>query len=136
MNSPSWLYEETLSEFAESEESAAASGSDSLDWLQGDPLDEALGIDSLNADADASASTLVQMRVPTPEDLAEQKPDAVEAPAPRRGLTSMLQETNFDWTNKQQDDTVSSDDEMDDWLNQFGPAEPRKAVNENSRLAD
>ncbi|MBI1257051.1 MAG: tetratricopeptide repeat protein [Chloroflexi bacterium] len=121
---PSWLYGDNSSEFADAEDEAVMS--ESLDWLQQDDLlNEALGMDSLNADP--SDSTLIQMRTPASEDPAAL--DEPSAPAPRRGLTSMLQETNFDWTNKQ-DDSGSSDDEMDDWLNQFGPSEPRKAVTE------
>jgi len=129
-DSPSWLYSETSAEFADIEQPAVAN--DSLDWLQGDNLlDEALGMDSLNTDP--SGSTIIQMRSPSVSDRADQlfDPPANEppAPAPRRGLTGMLQETNFDWTNKQEEN-VGTDAEMDDWLNQFGPAEPRKAVSE------
>ena len=134
-DTPSWLYGNSGSAF-EDAEPAVANSADSLDWLQDDQLlDDALGMDSLNVDS--ADATLVQMRAPSretnkmPNPSSDNVGDEPPAPAPRRGLTAMLQETNFDWVNKQQDDQqVTSDDEMDDWLNQFGPSEPRKSVTE------
>ncbi len=42
-------------------------------------------------------------------------------PGARRGLTAILQDANLDWMQSSQEEIVS-DDEMDDWLNQFGGA--------------
>ncbi len=56
--------------------------------------------------------------------------DNVSAPDGRRGLTAILQDANFDWVDRSPDEIVS-DDEMDEWLNQFGgSSEPRPDVND------
>ena len=60
-----------------------------------------------------------------PDTEAVAEVEDVEAPSPRRGLTAILQDANFDWVDRSPDEVVS-DDEMDDWLNQFGgSSEPR-----------
>ncbi len=54
--------------------------------------------------------------------------DELSASSPRRGLTAILQDTNFDWVDRSPD-KIASDDEMDEWLNQFGGSpEPRAKV--------
>ncbi len=63
-----------------------------------------------------------------PDTEAVAEVEDVEAPSPRRGLTAILQDANFDWVDRSPDEVVG-DDEMDDWLNQFGgSSEPRADV--------
>ncbi|MEP7292179.1 MAG: tetratricopeptide repeat protein [Chloroflexota bacterium] len=119
---------------------AAADSGESLDWLQDDHLlDEAMSLEghlsggsgaarSFNEVSAFSAATLDgqnDMLDQNQASVVEQDTPAV--PGARRGLTAVLQEANFDWMSPGQTETVTSDDEMDDWLNQFGPAQPRPA---------
>ena len=107
-------------------------------------LDDALGVEELsddlsgdfttrqtqrwaaNAFTNAAAEAGAESDMNPPETTPEE-PQGV--PGPRRGLTAILQEANFDWAQKPEDE-VASDDEMDDWLNQFGPSEPHKPATE------
>ncbi len=107
-----------------------------LDWLQDDQLlDEALGFEGLGDESPAEITAQHELPSLHHADELPEPPDETEPPAPqnvpgpRRGLTAILQEANFDWANQQSnEDAVVNDAELDDWLNQFGPAEPRKSV--------
>ncbi len=110
-------------------ETAGGAVDDSLDWLREDALlDEALDLDDISAGKSAELATQ-KMQIPGAKAPGAETPEGgSNVPGPRRGLTAMLQESNFDWSNKQDD--VVSDDEMDEWLNQFGVNEPRKSATE------
>lgn len=60
-------------------------------------------------------------------DISNHEPQAV--PGPRRGLTALLNEANFDWLSNQQNDESSAEDSatdsiMDEWLTEFGSTTP------------
>jgi hypothetical protein len=60
-------------------------------------------------------------------DISNHEPQAV--PGPRRGLTALLNESNFDWLSDQQNDESSTEDSatdsiMDEWLTEFGSTTP------------
>ncbi|MFQ3565940.1 MAG: tetratricopeptide repeat protein [Aggregatilineales bacterium] len=60
-------------------------------------------------------------------DISNHEPQAV--PGPRRGLTALLNESNFDWLSDQQNDASSAepsatDSIMDEWLAEFGGTTP------------
>lgn len=85
-----------------------------LDWLRSGAEDSTFG----NVAPPYEASTYE-----TPSD------DAAAPPSTLRGLTSILNEANLDWLQKpgEHSDAASSEEELDDWLNQFEPATPRAA---------
>lgn len=67
--------------------------------------------------------------------LFDEKPEVQDAdidavPGPRRGLTAILSEANLDWMQKTEDasNAVVSEDDMDEWLMQFGPPSSAKVV--------
>lgn len=108
-----------------------------LDWLQDEQLlDEALSLDGLNTDDPAAvwegfdASDTVDADMDEGA-VAEDVPSEPAVPGGRRGLTAMLQEANLDWISKPAGEPTA-DDDMDDWLNQFGAApEPQQSVTDN-----
>ena len=58
------------------------------------------------------------------KDVSQDEPQPV--PGPRRGLTAMLGEANFDWMKEQPaENELTSDAVMDEWLAQFGASEPK-----------
>src|SRR5690606_12017130 len=105
----------------EQDEMPAASAQTRTDML----LDDAFGAEALGGDDAAEA----EWELPGLEDNAAASASAADQPdsGTRHGLTAIFQESNFDWVNKQEE-AVVTDDEMDDWLNQFGPAQPRASV--------
>ncbi|HVU13364.1 MAG TPA: tetratricopeptide repeat protein, partial [Phototrophicaceae bacterium] len=129
-DSMAWLRDSAPDEFVDDQSEAVASDDDSFGWLSDDhALDEALGLESLaDGRSDAEPQTWDQAAFARDEQ-EEPAPTPVEQgiPGARRGLTAMLQDTSFDWSKNEQDDALVDDDEMDDWLRQFGPAEPNKA---------
>ncbi len=107
------LFAETLTgdPHAEPTDEAEADPWAALDFGDSDDLDDR--VDDEADSSPAEAVTAVTLDAPAPE---------------RRGLTAILQDANFDWVDRSPEEVVS-DDEMDDWLNQFGgSSEPRAAV--------
>ncbi|MFN8449321.1 MAG: tetratricopeptide repeat protein [Anaerolineae bacterium] len=112
---------------------------DSFGWLQNEGLlDEALSLDGLAAnDPSVWDSAAGLEEVSALDDLLEDEPVLEEAPpeeaivpGPRRGLTAMLQEANFDWVTRAEEEVATSDD-LDEWLSQFGAPEPEKPVTDH-----
>gem|GEM_PF-890538 len=123
--------------------SPAENEDESLDWLQSDNLfDETPSAAEQLADefpasleedfASFSATDTDwqnnmpdQQQSPTAaNNVGNDAENAPAAPGARRGLTAILQEGNFDWVKQEKPEEPSLDAEMDDWLNQFGPAQP------------
>ncbi len=115
---------------------------ESLDWLQDDTLlDEILDAEELTAEDQpepqagdwnfvASNTAVDDDDIPNDEALPK-LPEEMPVPGPRRGLTAILQEANFDWMNKDDDDQIVSDNDLDDWLNEFGPPKPAQTATDN-----
>ncbi len=129
-DSMAWLRDSAPGEFDDAQPETAANDDNSLDWLSDDhALDEALGLESL-ADGNSQAEPQEWDQAAFARDEQEEAvpaPVEQEIPGARRGLTAMLQDTSFDWSKNEQEDAVTDDAEMDDWLKQFGPSEPNKA---------
>lgn len=87
-----------------------------LDWLRS-------GADDTPFDSFAE-STAPTYEAPSVEEFTA-------PPSNLRGLTSILNEANLDWLQKPGEEEVASEEELDDWLNQFEPATPRKPVTDN-----
>jgi tetratricopeptide (TPR) repeat protein len=119
---------------------------ESLDWLQNDNLfgetPSAAGqlAEEFPASLEEDFASFSATGTDWQNDMLEQQQSATaannvgsdaenspSAPGARRGLTAILQEGNFDWVNQEKPEEVSADADMDDWLNQFGPAQPRTA---------
>lgn len=127
---------------------ATAEANGALDWLQSDPLlDDATSAKvpfsnefetSPGEDFAAFSATgtdwqndmLDQAQATTP-DSNEFAASAAGAPSSLRGLTAILQDSNFDWVNQEKPQDAGADADMDDWLNQFAPAEPQRAVTDS-----
>ncbi len=133
-----WLQTDLGDEFAD----GTVKSEDGVDWqidaqLAGTLGAEALGdlptrqTDRLNSQAVDEALDAGQDDKLTTEQTSTLASDPTDqgVPGPRRGLTAILQSSNLDWMNKQEDESIVSDAEMDDWLNQFGASsEPVKSV--------
>ncbi|MCC6805235.1 MAG: hypothetical protein IT319_20315 [Anaerolineae bacterium] len=103
-----------------------------FDWLRDEQLlDEALSLDGLAADDSADVWEGFAAAETTEEDEPSSEDVQPVVPGARKGLTAMLQEANLDWISKPAEEPVV-DDEMDEWMNQFGLAtEPKPPVTEN-----
>lgn len=145
----SWMQQEddfaAASEQNEFSLEAAAEENGALDWLQSDPLlDEEPSAETAFGNAFATTpgedfaafsatgtdwqnDMLDQAQGTTPEG-NEFAASASGTPSSLRGLTAILQDSNFDWVNQEKPEDAGADDDMDDWLNQFAPAEPQRAV--------
>lgn len=119
--------------------SAFGATGESLDWLQDDHLlDEALSLeghlseDRGTAQREAAFSAFSAEILDGRDDMLDQEQafewesEEPAAPGALRGLTAMLQEIDFD--KLQEQEAAGGVDEMDEWLNQFGPAQPRPVV--------
>lgn len=98
-------------------EEASETTVEELDWLGGAD------------DAAAAPSEFDEFAESVPA-----SPDSASGQGAIRGLTSFLNETNLDWLKADEGDAVVSEEEMDDWLNQFGApgSQPSSAITDEA----